>query len=322
MRSNPLNAAPAQDRTGTGAAAGANLRAAAIMVGATASFCVNDVFVKSLSARLPIGEIVAVRGLFVVLLMLALLPRVGLPIGRPDRYTLLRAAAELAVTLGFLTALKTLPLADTYTLYYAAPLMLTAAAALLLGERVGPRRWAAVGAGFLGVLVVLGLPANWQLASFFAILAAACSVVRDISTRWIAPDVGSGTVALTTAALITVAGGATAAGSLVPLAWSDIALCALAALGAAVGYLGFVTALRTGEMSFIATFRYSGIPIAMLLGFTIWAEVPSLQMLLGSALIMGSGIYILLRERRNARAARNLASVPPAGGPADDGLPR
>jgi S-adenosylmethionine uptake transporter len=281
-----------------------NFRAAALMIAAMASFCINDAFMKILSGRAPIGQLVTVRGAMVVLLMLALLPRLGLRVGRPDRFTLLRALGELGVTFAFLTALTSLPLADTYTLYFAAPILLTAAAALLFGERVGPRRWAAVLVGFLGVLVVLGLPSQWRLASLLALAAAAISVARDVCTRQISPEVGSGTAALITAACVMLGGALTGLGGRwVPLDGIDVTLCGLAALGAAGGYVAFVAALRMGDLSFIATFRYSAIPMAMMLGFAFWGDVPSLQMLGGALLIMGSGLFILWREHRLTRAA-------------------
>jgi drug/metabolite transporter (DMT)-like permease len=280
-----------------------NLRAALFVTLAMASFCVNDAFVKALSARTPIGEIMAVRGVFAVALMAALLPWMGLRVGRPERFTWLRAAGEVSVTFVFLEALAALPLGDTYTLYFAGPILLTAGAAFFYGERVGPRRWAAVLVGFAGVLVAMGLPSEWQLASLLALGAALLSVARDLITRKIPASVGSGTVAMLTAVLVTLSGTATAlGGEWVPLAWRDVGLCALAALGVAGGYTAFVVALRTGELSFVATFRYTGIPMAMLLGFAVWGDVPTARMLAGAALIMGSGLFIVWRERQVARA--------------------
>src|SRR5262245_10229051 len=263
----------------------ANLRGAVLVVLAMACFCVNDAFIKTLSTRVPIGQLMAVRGVFAVALLLVLLPRLGLRVGRPERFTWLRAAGEVAVTFAFLLALARLPIGDTYTLYFAGPLLLTAGAALLLGERVGPRRWAAVTVGFLGVLVVLGLPRDWQAASLIALAAALLSVARDLTTRWIPASVGSGTVAALTGVAVTASGWATAlGGEWVPLDWREVGLCALAALAVAGGYTSFVIALRTGELSFVATFRYAGIPMAMLLGLLVWGDMPSLRMLTGAAL--------------------------------------
>ena len=276
----------------------ANLRGAVLVVLAMACFCVNDAFIKTLSTRVPVGQLMAVRGVFAVALLLVLLPRLGLRIGRPERFTWLRAAGEYAVTFAFLLALARLPIGDTYTLYFAGPLLLTAGAALFLGERVGPRRWAAVLVGFLGVLVVLDLPQQWQAASLIALTAAFLSVARDLTTRWIPPAVGSGTVAALTSVCVALSGLATVlGGNWVSLAWSDIGLCALAAFGVAGGYTAFVIALRTGELSYVATFRYAGIPMAMLLGLAVWGDVPNLRMLAGAALIMGAGLAIVWQER-------------------------
>jgi drug/metabolite transporter (DMT)-like permease len=274
-----------------------------LVVIAMASFCINDAFIKDLSTRAPIGELMAVRGLFAIALMLVLLPWIGLRIGRPERYTWLRAAGEVAVTFAFLSALTVLPLGDVYTLYFAGPLLLTAGAALFFGERVGLGRWGAVVVGFVGVLIVLGLPSGWRLASLLALGAALLSVARDLVTRWIPASVGSGTVAMLTAVCVMLSGaGTVVGGQWVALGWADVGLCALAALGVTGGYTAFVLALRTGELSFVATFRYSGIPMAMALGFLVWGDVPTLQMLAGAALIMGSGLFIVLQEWSAARA--------------------
>lgn len=278
-----------------------NLRGALLVVAAMAAFCINDAFIKELSARAPIGQLMAVRGVFAVVLMLVILPWLGLRIGRPELFSWLRAAGEVAVTFSFLAALARLPIGDTYTLYFAGPLLLTAGAALFLGERVGPRRWAAVLVGFLGVLVVLGLPQEWRAASLIALTAAFLSVARDLTTRWIPATVGSGTVAALTSVCVTLSGWVTVVGgNWVPLGWRDIGLCALAAFGVAGGYTAFVVALRTGELSYVATFRYAGIPMAMLLGLTVWGDVPGPRMLAGAALIMGAGLYIVLQERARA----------------------
>jgi drug/metabolite transporter (DMT)-like permease len=195
-------------------------------------------------------------------------------------------------------SLAYLPLGDAYTLYFSAPVMLTAAAALFLREPVGVRRWAAVLAGFAGVVVAAGAPGTWQLAALLPLLAAALSVARDFATRSVSPEVNAGTVALATAIVVTLGGLAT-----LPFAWTpptpvELALCLAAAAGAGAGYVLFAVALRTGELSFISPFRYAGVPAAMLLGLLVWGDVPSWRTLLGAAIIVGSGLFILRRERR------------------------
>ena len=91
----------------------ANLRGALLVVVAMAAFCVNDAFIKALSTRAPIGQLMAVRGVFAVALLLVLLPRLGLRVGRPELFTWLRAVGEVAVTFAFLMALARLPIGDT-----------------------------------------------------------------------------------------------------------------------------------------------------------------------------------------------------------------
>ncbi len=275
-----------------------NRRAATLVVVAVVTFAVNDALVKLLTARLPPGEVMALRGLFVTALLFLLLPHLGLRPGRPDRFALLRSAAELGINAAFVISLAYLPLGDAYTLYFSAPVMLTAAAALFLREPVGVRRWAAVLAGFAGVVVAAGAPGTWQLAALLPLAAAALSVARDFATRSVSPEVNAGTVALATAIVVTLGGLAT-----LPFAWTpptpvELALCLAAAAGAGAGYVLFAVALRTGELSFISPFRYAGVPAAMLLGLLVWGDVPSWRTLLGAAIIVGSGLFILRRERR------------------------
>lgn len=279
-----------------------NLPAALAMVAAMASFCINDAFMKALAVDVPIGELMAVRGVLVTALMPPLLHLLGLPLGRPDRFAILRGIGELLVGYAFIAALRHLPLGDTYTLYFSAPIILTAAAALLFGEKVGHARWLAVLGGFAGVLVAVGLPSQWQPAAALALLAALVSVARDIVTRMVAAEVGSGTVALTTGVIVMLGGFASAAsGNWVPLGWLELLGCALAALGAAGGYVGFVAGMRIGDISFVATFRYSAIPLAMLLGLVIWGDLPSPRMAVGALVIIASGVFILVEERWRRR---------------------
>lgn len=296
-----MTAAAAAGVAPTGRPARRNAHAAALVVAAVVVFAVNDAAVKLLTARLPPGEIVVLRGLFVTALLLLILPLMGLRPGRPDRFALLRSAAEVGVNLAFVLSLPFLALGDAYTLYFAAPIMLTAAAALFLHEPVGPRRWAAVLAGFAGVVIAVGAPGTWQAAAFLPLGAAALSVARDFATRSVAPEVNAGTVALATAIAVTLGGLA-----LPPYAWTaptlpELALCLLAAAGAGAGYVLFALAVRVGDLSFIAPFRYAGVPAAMLLGLLVWGDVPSAQTLLGGAIIVGSGLFILGRERDLAR---------------------
>lgn len=268
------------------------------MVGGVAAFCVGDAFVKDLGSRLPTGQIMALRGMMMLPLFLLVLPRIGLPSGRPDRWAVIRGVCEVGVALAFLTALRAMPLGDTYTLYFSAPILLTAIAALSGSERVGPRRWAAVLTGFGGIVIAVGPPASWTLVVFLPLVAAVLSVGRDLATRRVDPGVGAATVSLVSATMLMVAGLATLPAGWAPVDGRDLAFCAAAAVGATAGYVLFVVGLRDGELSFVAPFRYAALPVAMLLDLVVWGITPSGRMTLGAAVIVASGLFILLRERR------------------------
>ena len=278
-----------------------NLRAAGLMAVGMTAFCLNDATVKWLTMRLPNGEIMSLRGVCMTAVLVLILPRVGQRLTRPDRWAVWRGAGEVAVAFAFFAGLAALPLADTYTLYFAAPIMLTATVAATGCERVGARRWAAVAIGFLGVLIVIGPPTDWRLATLLPLLAAAMSVARDLATRRVAPEVGSGTVALTTAVLVGMAGLVT-----LPLGWTvptlaEMLACLAAGIGAGAGYTLFVAGLRLGDLSFVAPFRYTAIPVAMILDAVVWRVLPAPHMLAGALIIIASGLLILVRERQLAR---------------------
>lgn len=296
-----------RQRAGAMASAADNLRAAGLMTAGIVAFCLNDAVVKHLSGHLPVGEIMGLRGVCMVALLPALLRPMALRLTLPDRWAVARGLCEVGVAFCFLLALHVLPLGDTYTLYFAAPVMLTAVVALTGREAVGAQRWLAVAAGFLGVLVVIGPPRAWTLAAALPLGAAALSVVRDLATRRCAPGLGAGTVAMTTAVLVGAAGLATVpAGWLVP-SGAQVAWAALAAVGAGLGYVLFVAGLRLGDVSFVAPFRYAAIPVAMGLDIAIWDAVPQVRMAAGAAVIIASGLTILWCERRRGRGRQPAA---------------
>lgn len=284
-----------------------NLEGALVMAGAMAAFTVNDTFVKLLAERLPIGQIMSLRGLAVLPLLLLLLRAQA---GRLalhaclEPWVLARAAAETATSWLFLASIAALPLADAMVLFFSAPILLTVAAALFLHEPVGWRRWSAVFVGFCGVALAAAPVGAWTPALLLPLAAAALSVVRDIVTRRIPPAVPTAAVSIATASLV-------AASGLLSLPWgwpqpspAEGGLLLLCAFLLAAGYQGFVHAVRTAELSVVSPIRYVSVPIAMLTGFLFWRHLPDGRMLAGAALIVGSGLFILWRAQRLAAAER------------------
>jgi drug/metabolite transporter (DMT)-like permease len=271
----------------------ANVTGAALLAAAMTLFNAGDTFVKLLSERLPLPEVIATRNLLAAgLVLLAWSARPGL-IRRAhltDRGVLARAALDTCTTLLYLLGVSLLPLAEAATLLFVSPLLGTALAGLVLRERVGRLRWLAVAAGFAGVLLVAqpgGV--DWRPAALLPLVAACFMAVADIVTRRIDPAVGPVSVVLTNLMAVAIAAGLWAALDPRPLAAADLPALLLAAGFLLAGYLTYVAAFRLGEVSFVAPFKYAGLPAAALLGWLVWGDVPNGLAVVGMGLIAGRG---------------------------------
>jgi len=269
-----------------------------------ATFLVNDTLVKLVSERLPMDQIVLLRGLFasaVILVWLAVAePWVLRFVRRPGMIRVgWRAAIDAASTFTFLWALFNMPLANVSAINLSGPLMITVLAVLFLGERVHWRRWSAIGAGLLGVLMIIQ-PSS-EAFSWFSVLALVATLfgaVRDVMTRRIAQEIPSILVTLATAvAVALVAGISVSVRDWTPIATSDLLLLAVASLFLIGGYHFVIVAMRVAEASVVAPFRYTSILWALLLGYVVWGDVPNFLALVGIAVLVASGLYLLHRER-------------------------
>ncbi|MDX6750422.1 DMT family transporter [Geminicoccaceae bacterium 1502E] len=295
-----------------------NLRAVLLILAGMVAFTTNDALVKLLTERLPVGQVMFVRGIAVVALLLALLRRRhrAVPLAAClQRHVVVRALLEAGITFCFLAALARMPIANATTLFFSAPIMLTVLAALVLGEQVGPRRWAAVVVGFVGVVIVAGPRGEFSLIALLPVAAAAMSATRDIVTRFVPPAVPSIAVSLASAATVAAAGLITAPGGWPMPTAGELALMLVCSLLVTVGYLAYVAAIRLGEVSLVAPVRYTAIPFAMLAGYLLWGHVPAATTWLGTAVIIGSGLFIFHRARRaQAVAAATSATAPTKSG--------
>lgn len=265
-------------------------------------FTCGDAIIKFLSDDLPIGQILFVRGILVCLLFSLLLTckrQQILPKEAWNRWNLLRSVFEVAIAGCYLTGLVLLPLATAIILVFCGPIMLTILAATVLKEQVGWRRWSAVVIGFIGVLLVADLQRD-SLNSWAVILpltAAFITALRDIFVRNIPSVLSSSQIAFTTAWMVTLAGLST-----LPFGWQalnsqQLWLLAIASLFIMGAYTTYIITTRMGELSFVAPFKYSSIPLAMLIGYLVWGDIPSGNSILGTAVIIASGMFILLRKR-------------------------
>jgi drug/metabolite transporter (DMT)-like permease len=286
-----------------------NARGAAYMSLSMAGFIVNDAIMKVVLAELPLGQAVFLRGLVATALIASLAAMQGVlvvPIARVDRPRLaLRTVAEICMTLCYLTALSLMPLANATAILQAMPLTVTLAAVLLLGERVGWRRWAAIIAGFAGVLLIVRPgPEGFSGGALFALVALAFLVTRDIVTRLFDASLPSTFVALLTAGSITIVGGVmTALSPWVPVTTVQMALLAGTAVLVLVGYLFGIMTMRIGDVAFIAPFRYTMLIWAMIVGFVAFGDIPDIWTMVGASIVVAAGLFTFWRERVAARAA-------------------
>ena len=281
-----------------------NLEAAGLMVLSMALFTSGDAIIKHLSDNLPIGEILFFRGLIVCVFFAGMLTHKRQIIFNKaslNKWNLCRALCELGVAFTFLTGVVLLPLATATVLIFSGPLMLTILAALILREHVGWRRWLAVVLGFVGVILVADPEVTeWSWAIAFPLLAALLTAIRDIIIRYVPPQLSSLQVAFTTAWIVTLGGLTTAIAGWQTLHLNHIAWLFLGGVFIFGAYLSYVVTTRIGELSFVSPFKYTTIPLAILLGYLVWGEIPSRTTLIGTIIIISSGLVILYREKKAA----------------------
>ena len=213
-------------------------------------------------------------------------------------------------------ALFHIPIANSNTILQVVPLMVTASAAIFLRDEVGWRRWTAIAVGFAGVLIVIrpGL-AGFNEFSLLALAAAAFIALRDMTTRIMPAGVPTLMIALITAAVVTVSG--PVYGLIAGEHWSipsgrAVALLFGASLFLIGGYLTAVDFMRHGDIAVVAPFRYTVIVWAVIVGFLVWREVPDTLMVVGTVIIIATGVYTFHRERQIAmRGAAALAKEQP-----------
>lgn len=281
-----------------------NLRGAVLMLISMATFTCNDAVMKAVTQTLPLYKSVALRGLSVLVLMLVVAQiqqgGVRLSVPREDLLPLVvRTVADIASTVLYLLALREMALADLSAILQALPLGVTLAAGLFFHERLGWRRLSAIGVGFVGVVMILRPGSGaFDIWSVVALASMLLIVLRDIVTRTFSAGIGSSTIAFYAAATITLTGFILGMGE----EWRmpdlrEAGLLLLSAGFLTAGYITAVATMRVGEISLIAPLRYTSLVWAIVLGLVIFGEWPDLWTWLGSALVVGAGLYTILREQ-------------------------
>ena len=269
-------------------------------------FIANDALVKLVSESLPGLQLIFIRGVFACLLMLAVCAATGAFTAdaihgrRPARNllqpkVLMRATLDASASLIYLTAMFHMPLANATAINMATPLFITLIAIRLFKERVRPSQWMAIGVGFIGVMLIVQPAASGFNA--WALMCLAGTVLhagRDVMTRVIPVQIPALLITLSTVISVTFFSGTL----ILFQGWQtpqpqQLALLAAAGVLLSGGYFLLTRAMRQGQMSVVAPFRYSGLLFALLLGWLVWGDIPNAMAFCGIALLVGAGLYML-----------------------------
>ena len=311
----------------TGTAGGA-----AILVFGLFAFSIQDIIIKYFSSEFSVLQIVFVRGLIAMALLLLLFrlmqESIALLSKRPY-IMLVRGLMGFASYTSYYLAVAAMPLAEVASITFTMPLFVTAMSAMILGEKVGIRRWAAVVCGFVGVLIILSPSGEFNmLAVVFAFLASITYASQTILTRFLGSHDHALTIAFNAIFVFTVASGII---SLLLLAgvisissahpslaffgreWVmpeglDLAMMLMLGLIAAVGFYCLSQAYVVSEASAIAPFEFTYILWAVVFGYLFWQEVPGTTTFLGIFVLIASNLYIWYRERQ--RGLEETAVLP------------
>ena len=280
-----------------------NVKGALLMMASMACFTINDTFIKATDGALPLAQLLFLRGLLATLFVAVLAVNQNAFRARPSAsdwvMIALRSAAEIGAAFFFLTALLNMPLANVTAILQVLPLTVTLSAALFFKERIGWRRMSAILIGFAGMLLIVRPGTDgFSLFSLYALAAVACVTARDLSVRRMSSAVPSLLVTFCASVSVLLAAGAVS----IAVEWAPVTprlggLIAASALFIVGGYFFSVQVMRTGDVSFIAPFRYTGLIWALVLGWLVFADWPEPLTLLGAAIIVATGLFTLYRER-------------------------
>ncbi len=274
------------------------------MIAAVACFSLMDAGMKQLSTGYPSLQVTFLRGAaslpFVLVWVLASAGPRSLV---PRRWTLhlLRGVLGMVMIGCFVFALRDLPLSTAYSIYFVAPLLVAALSVPLLGERVGPRRWVAIGIGLLGVIVVLrpGVQGFISIPGLMVLAAATAYAIAAITVSLLTRTDTSQSMVVWFLVIMAIGAGLLAWPDWIPLRLADAPLVAGMGLAGALGQIALTRAFQLGEASMIAPLEYTGLVWVIGWDLMFWRQLPDAGTWAGAAIIMASGFYLLHRERVN-----------------------
>jgi drug/metabolite transporter (DMT)-like permease len=278
------------------------LSAIVMMLTAVALFALMDAGLKLLSPHYPPLQVAALRGLASLPLVLVWVLWTAKPVTLWRVHWplhLLRGVLGIGMMFGFVYGLRTMPLSTAYAITFVAPMLVTAMAGPLLGERVGPGRWVAILVGLVGVLVILRPTGQGMatLGGLAILLAALCYAASAITVRLLAQRDSTQAMVLWFIVLLSLGAGLMAAPNWLPLQTSDLWVIAGVGLSGSLAQVALTEAFRRGEASLIAPFEYSALVWGVCLDLALWQVLPDGVTWIGAGIIVVSGLYLLRREK-------------------------
>ena len=280
-------------------------RGIAYMVASTVMFAGGNAVVKWQLETYPLGEVAFSRALFAFLTIATIvLPRAGLGVLRTRRYRehVQRGLSQFGSMLCWMLAVSALSLGAATAIGFAAPLFTTLLSILILKEKVGIHRWSALIVGFIGVIVVTNPGAGMlTYGALFALGNAILISTVAIAIRRMSVSESTETLTFYQMSIITLCTLCLLPLGFVMPAWYDALALALAGIGNGIAQFWWTRSLSLAPPSAVVPFNYLSLVWATILGFAIWGDVPTLELLLGSAIVVASGLYILWRETMRRR---------------------
>ena len=287
--------------TAAGRGSSAPGKAILCMLLGSAALTANDAVLKWMTSEYHVAQIMLCRGLFISIPLAFLIWRAG---GiktlktRNFKSHVIRAILVITGTFLFVSGLKYLPITDAIAIAFAGPLFITALAQPLLGEQVGWRRWGAVFAGFVGIVVIMRPGSDaMQWAALLPLAASLTGAFRDILTRGMSANETSVALLFYTSFGVILAGIVVSPFFWRPVDTVDWGWFALGGLFIGCAHFLMIETFRYGEATLVAPFKYSGVIWAAIFGYLIWADIPDLGTIFGVAIVITASLYILHRER-------------------------
>jgi drug/metabolite transporter (DMT)-like permease len=287
------------------------------MIAAVFVFAIMDASLKRLSAQYSMYQVSCMRCfsslLFLMIPVIARGSYAQLRMESPWLH-LVRAVFGFGMLVCFIFAVHRLTLAETYAVCLCAPLLMTALSVPIHGEHVPARRWLAIGVGLAGVMLILR-PSASGFQSLSAVLAAAlCALCYALGALTLRTMSRTNTATGMVFWFFVLVGGATALMSIAdwrPIPQSDWGWLAVVGLSGALGQFWLTEAFGRAPVSVVGPFEYTSILWAFAIDWIFWSAKPTAGLVAGAAIVIGSGIFVILDEHRLAQLAMNPASPPP-----------